>query len=56
AVFGTGGVGLSALILAKAIGARVVMVDVVAAKLAHALAHGADAVVNAADTDAPAAI
>ncbi|MCB2142202.1 MAG: alcohol dehydrogenase catalytic domain-containing protein, partial [Rhodobacteraceae bacterium] len=30
AVFGTGGVGLSALILAKAIGARVVMVDVVA--------------------------
>jgi alcohol dehydrogenase len=56
AVFGSGGVGLSALLLAKAMGARVIMVDVVAEKLSHARAHGADAVVNAAEVDAPAAI
>lgn len=56
AVFGTGGVGLSALLLAKAIGARVVMVDVVDEKLAHASAHGADTTVNAAKEDAAAAI
>ncbi|MCU9850417.1 zinc-dependent alcohol dehydrogenase family protein [Defluviimonas sp. WL0024] len=56
AVFGTGGIGLSALLLAKAIGARVIMVDVVAEKLAHAAAQGAEATVNAATEDAPAAI
>lgn len=56
AVFGTGGIGLSAMLLARAIGARVVMVDVVAEKLDHAKAHGADAVVNSATTDAPSAI
>lgn len=56
AVFGTGGVGLSAMLLARAIGARTVMVDVVADKLAHARAHGADAVVNAAETDPAAAV
>lgn len=33
AVFGSGGVGLSAMLLARAIGARVVMVDVVEASL-----------------------
>ncbi|MGB5067217.1 MAG: zinc-binding dehydrogenase, partial [Albidovulum sp.] len=47
---------LSAMLLARAIGARTVMVDVVAEKLSHASAHGADAVVNAADTDPVAAI
>jgi alcohol dehydrogenase len=56
AVFGSGGVGLAALILGRAIGARVVMVDVVAEKLAHAHAHGAEAVVNAAETDAAEAV
>ncbi len=56
AVFGTGGIGLSALLLAKAIGARVVMVDVVADKLVHARMQGADAIVDAATTDAPAAV
>ncbi|MCB2129874.1 MAG: zinc-dependent alcohol dehydrogenase family protein [Rhodobacteraceae bacterium] len=55
-VYGAGGVGLSALLLAKAMGARVVMVDIVADRLAHALTQGADAVVNAANTDAPAAV
>ncbi|MEO0358158.1 MAG: alcohol dehydrogenase catalytic domain-containing protein, partial [Pseudomonadota bacterium] len=56
AVHGTGGVGLSALLLAKMLGARVVVVDVVDDKLTHALAHGADAVVNAAKEDVVAAI
>lgn len=56
AVFGSGGVGLAAMLLARAIGARVVMVDVVPEKLAHARAHGADAVVNAAETDATEAV
>jgi alcohol dehydrogenase len=52
AVFGTGGVGLSALLLGRALGARVVAVDVVAEKLAHARAHGADATVDASAGDA----
>ncbi|MCB2136225.1 MAG: zinc-dependent alcohol dehydrogenase family protein [Rhodobacteraceae bacterium] len=56
AVFGAGGVGLATLLLAKAIGARVIMVDVVPDKLAHARAHGADAVIDAGTADAPAAI
>ncbi|MEM6665157.1 MAG: zinc-binding dehydrogenase [Pseudomonadota bacterium] len=56
AVHGTGGIGLSALLLAKALGAKVVVVDIVAEKLDHALAHGADAAVNAAESDAAAAI
>jgi alcohol dehydrogenase len=55
-VFGTGGVGLSAMLLARAIGARTVMVDVVADKLAHARTHGADATVNAAETDPVAVV
>ena len=56
AVFGTGGVGLSAMLLARAIGARTIMVDIFDDKLAHARTHGADATVNAAAEDAPAAI
>ena len=56
AVFGAGGIGLATLILARAIGARVIMVDVVPDKLAHATAQGADAVVNAAQTDPVAAV
>ena len=56
AVQGAGGVGLSALLLGRALGARVVMVDVVAEKLSYANALGADAVVNAAEVDAVAAI
>lgn len=47
AVHGTGGVGLSAFLLAKALGARVVVVDIVEEKLTHALGLGADAAVNA---------
>lgn len=56
AVFGTGGVGLSAMLLARALGARTVMVDVVEEKLAHARCHGADATVNATTTDPAAAV
>ncbi|MCA3519894.1 MAG: alcohol dehydrogenase catalytic domain-containing protein, partial [Rhodobacter sp.] len=41
AVHGTGGIGLSALLLGRALGARVIVVDVVPEKLAHALAQGA---------------
>ncbi len=47
AVHGTGGVGLSAMLLGRALGARVVVVDVVREKLDHALALGADAAVDA---------
>jgi alcohol dehydrogenase len=56
AVHGSGGIGLSALLLAKMLGARVIMVDIVAEKLEHAKAHGADAVINASDTNVAEAI
>lgn len=56
AVHGTGGIGLSALLLAKMLGARVIVVDVVQEKLDHALTLGADAAVNAASQDVPEAI
>ena len=54
--FGGGGVGISALILARALGARVVVVDVVAEKLDFALSLGADAVVNAGEQDPAEAV
>jgi len=47
AVHGTGGIGLSAMLLGKALGARVVVVDIVGEKLDHARQLGADAAVNA---------
>ncbi len=56
AVHGTGGVGISAVLLGRALGARVVAVDVVAEKREQAHALGADAVVNAAEGDAAEAI
>ena len=56
AIHGTGGIGLSALLLAKMIGARVVVVDVVKEKLDLAKDLGADAAVNAGETDAAEAI
>lgn len=49
AVHGTGGVGLAAMLLGKAIGAQVVVVDIVPEKLDHALSLGADAALNARD-------
>ncbi len=56
AIHGTGGIGLSALLLAKMLGARVVVVDVVEEKLTHAKTLGADAAVNAMNGDVAAAI
>lgn len=49
AVHGTGGIGLSAALLGKALGARVVVVDVVQEKIDHALSLGVDAGVMASD-------
>ncbi|QGX98313.1 alcohol dehydrogenase [Roseovarius faecimaris] len=56
AVFGGGGVGISTLLLGRALGARVVVVDVVQDKLDYATSLGADAVVNAARTGATDAV
>jgi alcohol dehydrogenase len=51
AVHGCGGVGLSAIMIASALGANVVAVDIQPEKLAFARTIGAVAVVNAAQTD-----
>jgi D-arabinose 1-dehydrogenase-like Zn-dependent alcohol dehydrogenase len=56
AIWGGGGIGTAALILGRALGARVVVVDVVTEKLDFATALGADAVVNAAEGDPVAAV
>jgi alcohol dehydrogenase len=57
AVHGCGGVGLSAVLLGVAMGARVVAVDVSADALALARARGAEAVVDAsAPDDVPTAV
>ena len=56
AVHGTGGIGMAALLLAKMLGAQVVVVDVVAEKLENALALGADAAVDASKVDVVEAI
>lgn len=56
AVFGGGGVGLSALLLGRALGARVVVVDIVPERLDFALSLGADAVVDGRSGDVPQAV
>ncbi len=56
AVHGCGGVGLSAVQIATALGANVIAVDVSDEKLAFAKELGAVATVNASDGQAPAAI
>ncbi len=50
AVHGCGGVGLSAILIATAIGARTIAVDIDASKLKLARELGAEASVNAAET------
>ena len=55
-VVGAGGVGLSTVMIAKALGARVVAVDRNAGALAAAEGLGADAVVVADGADVPAAV
>lgn len=49
AVHGTGGIGLAAMLLGRALGARVVVTDIVDEKLEHARSLGADAAINASD-------
>ncbi len=56
AIFGQGFVGISATMLAKAMGARVIALDVVDDRLRDACRAGADFVVNSATDDAVAAI
>src|SRR5712692_2512855 len=56
AVFGQGPVGLSATLLGKAMGARVIAVDVAPERLALAREFGAEAVVNAREADPVAAL
>lgn len=56
AVFGQGPVGLSATMLGRAMGARVIAVDVSAERLKLAKEFGADAVVNSKESDPVAAI
>lgn len=56
AVFGQGPVGLAGTQSAKAMGAKVIAVDIVDERLALATALGADHVINSADTDPVAAI
>ncbi|WP_412505455.1 zinc-dependent alcohol dehydrogenase family protein [Roseovarius sp. SYSU LYC5161] len=57
AVHGCGGVGLSAVMIGAAVGARVLAVDITPEALAMARQLGADAVLNAADVaDAGAAV
>lgn len=51
AIHGTGGIGLSCLILGKTLGARVIVVDVVREKLDHALALGAELAIDAREGD-----
>jgi threonine dehydrogenase-like Zn-dependent dehydrogenase len=56
AIFGQGPVGLSATLLAKAMGARVLALDVSAERLGLATGFGADVTIDPSTTDAIAAI
>lgn len=56
AVHGTGGIGLAALLLGRALGARVLVTDIVPEKLEHARAMGADHAFDAREADVAAAI
>ncbi len=56
AVHGCGGVGLSAIMIARALGARVIAVDIKADALALAASLGAECTINATGQDPVAAI
>ncbi|OZE26843.1 iditol 2-dehydrogenase [Rhodococcus sp. 05-2254-6] len=56
AIFGQGPVGLSATLLAKAFGARVIAVDIDSARLEMAKRFGADFAINSAEVDAVDAV
>ncbi len=51
AVHGTGGIGLSVLLIGRALGARVIVVDVVPERLSHAMSLGAEVAIDARDGD-----
>ncbi len=51
AIFGCGGVGISAIMIAKALGARVIAVDISTASLFKAIQIGADVTINFNETD-----
>lgn len=53
AVHGTGGIGLACLILGRAMGARVLVVDIVEEKLEHALQLGAEVAIDARNSNVP---
>jgi alcohol dehydrogenase, propanol-preferring len=55
-VYGAGGVGLSAVQIASALGGQVIAVDLADDKLEKAVAEGAVHTVNAKDADAPALV
>lgn len=56
AVFGCGGVGLSAIMIANAVGARVIAIDISDEKLRFAKSIGAEAVINATNDSTVEAI
>ena len=56
AVFGQGPVGMSAMMLAKAMGARVIAIDMVRERLESSKRFGADEIINAVEADPVAAI
>jgi alcohol dehydrogenase len=56
AIFGCGGVGLSAIMIAKALGARVIAVDISAVALKKAKELGADFTINSSTEDPVARI
>jgi threonine dehydrogenase-like Zn-dependent dehydrogenase len=56
AVFGQGPVGLSATLLGRAMGARVIAIDIADERLSLARQHGADHLVNAGRDDPVAAV
>ena len=56
AIFGCGGVGISAIMIAKALGARVIAIDISPAALAKATQIGADVTINSSEADVLAQI
>jgi alcohol dehydrogenase len=56
AIFGCGGVGISAIMIAKALGARVMAIDISPAALAKATQIGADFTINSSQSDVLAQI
>jgi threonine dehydrogenase-like Zn-dependent dehydrogenase len=56
AIFGQGPVGLSATMLGRAMGARIIAVDISSERLALARSFGADAIVNSAEIEPITAI